>query len=395
MHKITALRDATAKAGDTTITLAARRKSVVEAGQALVAELRGLTREPTADETAVLAEAAAALEALDAKIEKADESADTMTKMAAGQRSDDGNRGRLNFKSVGAAREIASKMADPSGVKAIVSSGDAVTGVPLDATIYEQGRVGTTALDLIPFKTRSPRYSYFRQTQRANRAAPVSPGQLKPTSNYGLTNIDGKLEVIAHVADPINEYDLEDNRSLEAFVQLELLYGLNLAVEAQVLSGDGEPTAIGQNLTGILETPGVQQIAYSVDRTVSVRKALTAIEKSGLAATSIIVSPDDWEALELSRRETGDPDLGSALPVERAAQRLWGLKVAVSTQLVTGQAIVFDPSALAVVGDGRVKTQWGTITDDFGRNQIRPRTEGRFGLDVYRPMGIAVVDLTA
>ncbi|WP_235606509.1 phage major capsid family protein [Rhodococcus sp. PBTS 1] len=55
---------------------------------------------------------------------------------------------------------------------------------------------------------------------------------------------------------------------------------------------------------------------------------------------------------------------------------------------------LLDVSALAVVRDRNVRTQWSSgVADDFKRSQVRARTEGRFGLDVYKPKGIVTLDL--
>jgi HK97 family phage major capsid protein len=99
-----------------------------------------------------------------------------------------------------------------------------------------------------------PTFAYLRQTTRTNNAAPVADGATKPTSVYGLTRAEDRLRVIAHLSEPINKYHLEDAADLRVFVDNELGYGLDLAVEQQLLSGDGT----GENLRGILNTSGIQ-----------------------------------------------------------------------------------------------------------------------------------------
>jgi HK97 family phage major capsid protein len=181
-------------------------------------------------------------------------------------------------------------------------------------------------------------------------------------------------------------------QNLGTFVETEMMYGLDRAVEAQVLGGDG----VGPNLTGLLNTSGVQLQAFSADATTTVRKGLTALEMVGYEGGGIILNPLAWEAIELSRRQDGTPDLGSSLPVDRAAQRLWGLRIAVSTAVPVETGLLFDLGALAVTTDGNVRMQWSnSVADDFGHNQVRARNEGRFGLDVYQPQGIVKLALAA
>ncbi|MDV7136027.1 phage major capsid protein [Williamsia muralis] len=382
-------------------------------GGDLLAVAQTEERELSDDEQDALRAAAKAVDTLEAKSAKIKESAAVMAKFGTmvpvagatggggggpyGSAADDCGCGpddaRLDFRSKAATINIAAKMADPAGQKAIASSGDAITGVPLDGTLYEQGKVSNSALAILPFKVRPPQYSYLRQTARTNNAAPVAVGELKPTSEYGLTSIDGRLEIIAHVSEPTPEYWLTDNRALQGFVQTEMQYGLERAVEAQVINGTGT----APNLRGLLNVSGVQVQPFATDATVTVRKGITMLETAGYTGGGIILHPAAWEAIELSRRSTsGDFDLGSSLPVDRAAQRLWGLRIAVSTAVPVNTGVLFDLAALAVVGDGNVRTQWSSgVGDDFSRNQLRARTEGRFGLDVYQPQGIVKLDLDA
>lgn len=410
--KIKELLDLSAKAdAGTQGNLDEAKARILSLGSDLVSVAKSEERELDDDEQAALKSAAGAIDKLDAKAVEAKKSAEIMAKFGGMTRTpstgvpadgDDfhGNRGggteateteaRLNFRAKAATINIASKMADPSGQKALASSGDVITGTPLDTTVYEQGKVANSALDILPFKVRPPQYTYLRQTVRDNQAAPVAVGALKPESKYGLASIDGKLEVIAHVSEPTPEYWLLDNQSLQGFVQTEMQYGLERAVEEQVIGGTG----ISPNLTGILETSGVLNQAFTGDATTTVRKGITALELLGYAGGGVILHPLAWEALELSRRQDGSPDLGSGIPVDRAAQRLWGLRIAISNAVPVGTGVLFDLGALAVTGDGNVRTQWSSgVADDFSRNQVRARTEGRFGLDVYRPNGIVLLDL--
>jgi HK97 family phage major capsid protein len=405
--KIKELTDLAAKAeAGTQGNVDEAKTRLLALGSDLVAVAQTEERELTDEEQDALKAAAKGIDSLEAKSAKIKESAEIRAKFGTlapagggtsfGAAGDDcgcpGDEKRLNFRAKAATVNIAAKMADPSGQKAIASSGDAITGVPLDSTVYEQGKVSNSALAILPFKTRPPQYSYLRQTKRENNAAPVAVGQLKPESEYGLTSIDGKLEVIAHVSEPTPEYWLSDNRSLQSFVQTEMQYGLERAVEAQVINGDGA----SPNLRGVLNQSGIQVQLFNTDATVTVRKGITALETAGYTGGGVILHPLAWEALELSRRQDGSPDLGSGIPVDRAAQRLWGLRIAVSNSVPVGTGILFDLGALAVVGDGNVRTQWSSgVADDFSRNQVRARTEGRFGLDVYQPLGIVKLTLAA
>ena len=69
--------------------------------------------------------------------------------------------------------------------------------------------------------------------------------------------------------------------------------------------------------------------------------------------------------------------------------------VALSTGVAAGFAYVVARDSLVLFHDGRVSIKWGVMNDDFGKNQVRCRVEGRFQMGVVRPIGVVQVDLTA
>ena len=92
-------------------------------------------------------------------------------------------------------------------------------------------------LDVLPVKQHaSTEYAYLRQTVRTNNAAVVAEGATKPTSVYSVTRIEDALVVVAHLSEGIPRFWLLDNSALETFVENELQYGLQVAVEAKVLA---------------------------------------------------------------------------------------------------------------------------------------------------------------
>jgi hypothetical protein len=77
-----------------------------------------------------------------------------------------------------------------------------------------------------------------------------------------------------------------------------------------------------------------------------------------------------------------------------AARRLWG--VPVTTAVPAGTGYLLSSGVAQIATDGGLHTEWSSaINDDFGRNQVRLRVEGRFDLAVTRPLGIVKMALTA
>lgn len=160
-----------------------------------------------------------------------------------------------------------------------------------------------------------------------------------------------------------------------------------------MLAGDGE----GENPKGLLQHSGIQTQAFTDDILTTVRKAITAVESLGYQPSVIALTPADWEAVELSRTSGSGEFVLDASPVNRAARRLYGIQVVVTTALEPGTAVVGDFREVTLFTDRRgVMDEWnGQAQDDFARNLIRLRTEGRFGVGVGQPQAIVRVDTAA
>ncbi|WP_411815620.1 HK97 family phage prohead protease [Gordonia sp. SND2] len=278
------------------------------------------------------------------------------------------------------------------GAKALVSSGQVTTDIPVAPTVIPTGRPAVSLLDVIPTQRRTgPQYRYIRQNARDLNAAAVAPGATKPTSTMGTETIDGQVSVIAHLSEPVDKFVLSDAPQLTRFLQEELVYGLDVAIQAQLLTGDGT----GANQTGILETSGVQIQAFDTSAIVSIRKALTKAEAAGYAPSVAVMSPADWEAIELTAT-SDDAVAFRGVPIDLLERKLWGLRVVLSTELPAKTAIVLDPSSVSVDTLGGLDIEWSTESGDlFSKNQVQARVETRIGVSVYAPASIYKVTTAA
>ena len=225
---------------------------------------------------------------------------------------------------------------------------------------------------------------------------PPTQGGLKPTSIYGLTPVDGRLKVIAHVSEPIDVYQMKDTATLMGFVGMEMLEGLHSAVEQQIVSGTG----IGENLNGLVSTSGIQTVPYATSQILTARAAITAAETAGYTPYYFAVNPVDWAAIETSQLTAGQYVLNAEgngnVPVEAATRRLWGVPVTVSMAVPAGEAYLISDGCVQIATDGAVAQEWSAgVADDFQRNAVRNRVESRFELLVTRPAGVVKIDLTA
>lgn len=284
------------------------------------------------------------------------------------------------------AAEVVRKMTPgPDGIKALATSGSVVVGQEFEATPIELGRPANSLLSVLPSKVRGiPEYAYLRQSVRTNNAAVVADGATKPTSVYTTVRIEDKLDIIAHLSEGVPRYWFKDNDTLEQFIRDELLYGLEKAVEALALADiDG--------------TSGIQTQAYATSPLVTLRKTLTKLEVSGYKADAFVMHANDWEAIELALSTT-DAIEYRGLPYDPATRRLYGVPVVVSLAQTEGVAHTLGDGAARLETDTEgVGVQWSETSnaDDFAKNLIRARCEGRFATSVMRPLAVVKADLTA
>lgn len=269
--------------------------------------------------------------------------------------------------------------------KSVAASGAAVVAQEFSPNPITLGKPATGLLDVLPSKSHtSPQYAYMRQSTRTNNAAVVASGAVKPTSVYSVTRIEQSLSVIAHLSEGIDRYWIEDNSFLQGFISNELQYGLNKAVEAKVLA----------DING---TSGIVTQAYATSVQATLRKAMTALELTGYVAESIVMHPTDFEAIELLLSTTNAVE-HMGLPYDPATRRLYGLPIATTIAQAVGTAHVLGRGAVTVDHDSTgVQLIWSETSnaDDFSKNLMRARLEGRFGTTVALPGAVVVADLTA
>jgi len=197
-----------------------------------------------------------------------------------------------------------------------------------------EGQPVPTLLSLIPrgASTGSKRTcDWFQETVRTHAAAAVGETSKKPTSTYTLTAQSSEYVKIAHVSPAFADEWLADFGIFKAFILNTMLEGLLFALEDEILQGTGSG-----HLLGFCHTSGVGGQTFSNSALETIRKAITGLETLGVTPNGIVISPDDWEAVELSITSVvSTPTMwapGNPVPVERSARRCWGLPVALSTQ---------------------------------------------------------------
>jgi hypothetical protein len=119
---------------------------------------------------------------------------------------------------------LADKIAQAREGKSLSATGGTEVHV-VNPGLSPMGRPASV-LDAVPvIGASAPQIRYMRQTSRTNNAAVVAAGATKPTSTYGITPVDRTRKVLAHLSEPVQEFDLMDVPALQAFVNTELDFG--------------------------------------------------------------------------------------------------------------------------------------------------------------------------
>ena len=212
---------------------------------------------------------------------------------------------------------------------------------------------------------------------------------LKPKSSMSFAQDQAPVRTIAHWM-PVHRNALADVPQLKSIITDELMYGLALEEDRQLLSGNG----VGENLRGLLNTPGIQTQPQGVgdNKADAVRRAMTKSALAMFPATGVILHPNDWEDIELTKA-TGDGQYMVAQNVVVGAQsRLWRLPVVETPVMSEGKFLVGAFGQAAKIYDReratlRIAEQH---EDFFVRNAAVLLVEERIAVVVPRPESIVL-----
>lgn len=235
--------------------------------------------------------------------------------------------------------------------------------------------------------------SYLRQSVLTNAAAPVAAGALKPTSTITVERVDSSVTTIAHLTEPVDRALLSDADELAEFIDQQLILGVLLAEENQIVNGSGT----APNLRGVLNTTGVLTQARGTDPAIeAILKGITQVRGNFFEPTAILMHPTDFMNARLAKNASGDYYFGD--PNQDGDASIFGLPVAISPVLAAGTAIVADwtQATLWLREDARVTFAeaggLGTAgVEIFSRNQIVFRGEERLAFGVVRPAAFCSV----
>lgn len=252
--------------------------------------------------------------------------------------------------------------------------------------------------DLFPVQpTTAGLIEFYKVTGFTNNASTVPERAagafaLKPQSGFTFALDQAPVRTIAHW-EVAHRNVLADEPQLQGLVNNELLYGLRLQEDFQILAGTGN----GEDLLGVLNTPGIQhhtQASVGADTPIdAVRRSVTLVLLALFEPTGVVLNPLDWEAMELTKNTLGNYILSQNVAIG-ADQRLWRLPV-VDTPAMAQKTVLVGAFGLGAQlydrEQGNIRTA-EQHSDFFLRNALVILAEERLALATKRPESF--VDLT-
>lgn len=260
--------------------------------------------------------------------------------------------------------------------------------------------------DLFPVQnTTAAVIEYFRVTGFTNNASPVPERNagntgfgVKPQSGLEFTGEQASVRTIAHW-EAAHRNALADEPQLRGLIENELLYGLRLVEDDQILNGTGT----GQDLLGIRNVPGIQSYAWSDgpagsrdNKADAVRRAMTLALLAYYEPTGVVLHDGDWEDMELLKDDNGQYLLAVSIAVG-GEQRIWRSPVVTTPAMDEGFGLVGAFGIGAQLydreeGNIRIAEQHSTF---FVENAIVVLAEERLALATKRPEAFVEVEFDA
>lgn len=249
--------------------------------------------------------------------------------------------------------------------------------------------------DLMPVRqmTTGNAFDFVQQLTRTNNASPQVETSPKGESTYTWNSVSDTVKTIAHFVN-VSRQALDDVPWLQNMLNSELMYGLKLKEETEILSGDG----LGQHINGIIK----QATAYSTGtynvsgdtKLDKLRHAKLQARLAGLGTfgpDAFVLHPTDMHTIELIKTEEGgankglyvigDPKSGPAVKL------LWGLPVVESDSITAGSFLVgaFGTAAEVVDRMSAMIELGYQHSSNLTSNIVTVLCEERIGLAVFRP----------
>lgn len=276
------------------------------------------------------------------------------------------------------------------GLKAtFTTGGSTLTGYDRQPGIVMVGQQQLTIADLFAQgQTNLNTIRYIQEDTYTNAATTVAEEGLKPEATFDTSEVDAavrKIAVIARVTDEL----FSDFPAVRAYVNERLPFMVEQELEDQLINGDGT----APNISGILDQANIQTQARGTDTNMdAIYKAMTKIRSVGFfEPDGVNIHPDNWTTIRLAK--TNDLDYIWGHPSVEGPERIFGLRVNITTAMAAGTALVgaHRLGAQVFYREGLRVEATNSDGEDFRYNRVAIRAEVRAALAVYRPKAFCTV----
>ena len=244
--------------------------------------------------------------------------------------------------------------------------------------------------DLLPVnRTTNNAVEFVKENAFTNAASPQgAEGTSKAESALTFTIDSAPVTTIAHWI-PASRQVLDDFGALRERIDSNLMYGLKLREETELLAGDG----LGTHISGLITEAAAYAGSYNVGgdtRIDRIRRAITEMEVIDEVDSGLVLNPVDMMHIDLIKDEFGGANTGRYIvgnPITGViVPTLWGLPVVISNTMPVGRFLIGAFSSQCAIWD-RMQATLEVSTDHadyFVRNLVAVRCEERLALTVYR-----------
>ncbi|MEU9781501.1 phage major capsid protein [Streptomyces phaeochromogenes] len=209
-----------------------------------------------------------------------------------------------------------------------------------------------------------------------------------PRSKLTLTPVMYPVAEVAHLLDS-HKNILADEPRLKTFINTRMVEGVKYSEDWDLLHSVGD----GQSLTGIYNTPGVQQYdGLATDQySVQIRRAITKALLAEYDPTGIVLSPTMWEHVEVEEDKNGAFRVAIAVAIG-AEKKVWRLNVVETTAMSDGDFLIgaFGLGAQLHDRESVSVTVSSENADNYEKGLITFRADERLALEIPRPESFVI-----
>lgn len=233
-------------------------------------------------------------------------------------------------------------------------------------------------------RTTSGAISYIEETSFTNAAAPVAEGAAKPKSDKTFTPRSLPVETIAHYF-KISRQSADDLPFVLAQVENNGIYGVQIVEDAQLLNGTG----VSPQLKGFMPVaaaapapPAGPPASTLVD---AIGVSVYDLAAKGYLADGAVVNPADWGNVSMLKNTLGNYLFANPMD-SNANQRVWGLRLALSSNMAAGNFLTgaFQGNSLLLDREDVNVQIANQSEDDFIKNLYTILVEERLVLIIFQ-----------